>query len=96
MTWKSEAMIKFKSNKFSEFAELGDLSKYSLVEISALVKNLKKEERVVGQINYVTWSNDYYVFIFEYDLKGCFRRISSEVWKNPKEDIISRLRNYIK
>lgn len=89
-------MYKFKSDKFSEFSDLGDLRKYTLQEISSLIKELKRTERVEGQINYVTWSNQYYVFVIEYDLHGNFRRINSEDWIDPKQDIITRLRKSLK
>lgn len=89
-------MFKLKNDKFSEFSDLGDLSKYTLLEISSLIKGLKRTERVEGQINYVTWSSKYYVFVFEYDLHGNFRRIHSENWTDPKQDIITRLRKSIK
>jgi hypothetical protein len=89
-------MFKFKSDHFSEFADLGDLRCYTLEEISSLIKHLKKEERVDGQIYYVTWSNEFYVFVMEYDLNGKFRRIHTESWLDPKLDIIVKLRNSIK
>ncbi len=89
-------MFKFKSDQFSEFAQLGDLRQYKLEEISALVKDLKREERVEGQINYVTWTNDYYVFVIEYDLHGNFRKINSQNWIHTKFDLITKFFNSIR
>lgn len=96
MTWISEAMFKLKNDKFSEFSDTGDLRLYSLQEVSSLIKNMKREERIEGQINIVTWSNEHYVFEIEYDLHGKFRKILSEDWLNPKMDIITRLRKTFK
>lgn len=65
-------MIGLQNGSFSEFAYLGDLSIYSLEELSVLLHQYKKEERVEGQINYVKWSNKHSVYIFEYNLAGKF------------------------
>jgi hypothetical protein len=88
-------MFKFKSNQFSEFADLGDLTHFTLNELRPLVKKFKREEKVEGQIHYVKWYNESYVFVMEYDLHGKFRRILSEEWLDPKMDFITKLRNYL-
>ena len=89
-------MFKLNKIEFSEFAQLVDLSRYSLIEMKQLIKDLNLNEQIEGQINFVTWANEYYEFIIEYDLNGCYRRINSEKWKDPKKDMITRLINAIK
>lgn len=89
-------MLFLKKVEFSEFANLGDLRLYTLDEISALIKDLKRQETVEGQINFVTWSNEYYVFIIEYDLHGKFRRINKQYWIDNKQSLLSIFRKSIK
>ena len=87
-------MFRFISHQFSEFAHLGDLSRFTLNEIKPLIKKCKREEKKEGDINYVTWYNASYSIEIEYDLDGKFIRINSEEWINPKMNFISTFRNY--
>lgn len=81
-------MVKFRKINFSSFSKLDDLSRYSLQEISYLITDMKREDKVIGQINYVTWSNKDYIFVIEYDLKGSFIKINKQIWKECGQNSI--------
>ena len=85
-----------KKDKFSEFADLGDLSKYNLSQISSLIKYMKRVEKIEGQINLVKWSDETYSLEIEYDLHGNFRKICSEHFFETKYSFISKFFNSIK
>lgn len=83
----------FKSDGFSDFAYLGDLSKYSLDEIQLkLLGRWKQEVTYYTTYQAVKWSNKTSSYSIYYTLTGQFIQIKEEVWKKQNEVSIRPLR----
>lgn len=78
-------MIFFKE-KFNIFADLGDLSKYSLEELKDQVSgSFHFEVELHNDINIVKWEDCKYRLIMHYTPQGKFIKIFSETWKNTNQ-----------
>ncbi len=78
---------------FSDFAYLGDLSKYHLKEMqSKLNWSWKEEITLYSSYQLVKWSNRHSIYIIYYTLVGDFIQIKEEVWKKENEIFIHPLR----
>ncbi len=78
---------------FSDFAYLGDLSKYHLKEMQSKLNGSWKEEiTLYSSYQLVKWSNRHSICIIYYTLAGDFIQIKEEVWKKENEIFIRPLR----
>lgn len=66
---------------FSEFAELGNLQRYSLSQLISIVKSMKLTEEVTDTSIIATWEDDSALFVVEYDLNGKFVKILKQHYK---------------
>ena len=75
----------FFNNKFSEFAQLGDLSQYHMTDIQNHLNSCWHEEVLVHEsYQLVTWSNKNSSFTICYSLSGVFIQIKEEKWVDEK------------
>ena len=83
----------FFPERFSDFAYLGDLSKYHLKEMQSKLNGSWKEEiTLYSSYQSVKWSNRHSICIIYYTLAGDFIQIKEEVWKKENEIFIRPLR----
>jgi len=71
----------FLFNHYTEFAYLGKLSQYDLIEIKNLVGSSWKVETMLFDLfQLVTWSNKIFLCSIYYTLDGEFVQIKEERW----------------
>ena len=73
----------FCNHKYSVFADLGDLSKYTFNELKLIANDFKTNTKIVDGILLTTWENNNSKFEILYTLPGLFIKIKSETWFNP-------------
>ncbi len=83
--------------KFSEFADLGDLSKYSLQELKGKIKKMEISEYTTKEYNYLCCMDLFSIFILEFYKDGKFKSIKCQKFKEVGifELLKSRLKNFI-
>jgi hypothetical protein len=73
----------FCNDKFSEFAEIGDLSKFTFNELKNVVINFKVDSKFINDIIVTKWTNNNSIYEITYTLSGKFIKIQSEIWLKP-------------
>ncbi len=72
------------NEKFSEFAEIGDLSKFTLDELKHKVRGFNFEVQEEDDILIAKWYNKHSELIILYNKNELFIKIFSDKWLNPR------------
>lgn len=74
------------SSDYSEFAKLGDLSKYTCDTLMDIIQGMEVKSLHKDVCQYVTWENNQIVVTICFNLSGEFMHIVREVWKDLDVD----------
>ncbi len=73
----------FYNYNFSDFAKMGDLSKFTFDELKAADLNFKIDTKVINDVMLTKWTNNNSIYEIIYTLSGKFIKIKSETWLKP-------------
>lgn len=74
--------------KYSNLSKLGDLKKYSLVELKTKIKSLKYSEIKEGEYIYACWTDKYTTLKVAYKNDNSFVKIEEQRVEIPKWAIL--------